>query len=183
MPSKDDNKRFYWIKLEKDFFKRHDIRIVEAMPNGKDYILFYLKLLCESVSHEGYLRFSQTIPYNEDMLATITNTNVDVVRTAIKVFSELNMMKFMDDGTLYLEQVQKMITSSSGQSLRKNEAKERKYLGGKNYHRFTTSEVKNTAELDIEKDKEKELENRLNNRFNEPEEDNGETLEELLRRL
>ena len=66
MPSEKDSKRFYWLKLEKDFFKRHDIRIVEAMPNGKDYIIFYLKLLCESTSHEGYLRFSETIPYNEE---------------------------------------------------------------------------------------------------------------------
>ena len=32
----NENKRFYWLKLKKDFFKRHDIRIIEAMPNGKD---------------------------------------------------------------------------------------------------------------------------------------------------
>ena len=35
----------------------------------KDYILFYLKLLLESVYHEGELRFSDTIPYNENMLS------------------------------------------------------------------------------------------------------------------
>ena len=61
-------KRYYWLKLPKDFFKRHDVRIIEAMPNGKDYILFYLKLLCESIDHEGNLRFSDQIPYNEEML-------------------------------------------------------------------------------------------------------------------
>ena len=44
----NDKKKYFWLKLDKDFFKRHDIRIVESMPNGKDYILFYLKLLCES---------------------------------------------------------------------------------------------------------------------------------------
>ena len=49
--------KYYWLKLKRDFFKRHDIRIVEGMPNGKEYILFYLKLLCESVDHEGSLRF------------------------------------------------------------------------------------------------------------------------------
>ena len=54
--------KYYWLKLKRDFFKRHDIRIIEAMPNGKDYILFYLKLLCESVDHEGNLRFSEQIP-------------------------------------------------------------------------------------------------------------------------
>ena len=84
-----DNKRYYWLKLKRDFFKRHDIRIIEDMPNGKEYILFYLKMLCESVDHDGSLRFSDTIPYNENMLATITNTNIDIVRSAIKIFVEL----------------------------------------------------------------------------------------------
>lgn len=140
--SKDDSKRFYWLKLDKGFFKNYKIRIVESMPNGKDYILFYLKLLCESTSHEGYLRFSETIPYNEDMLATVTNTNVDVVRSAIKVFTELEMMRCLDDGTLYLEEVQKMIGSETGQTIRKREAK---LIEGK-------AGVKNTQEIDIEKE-------------------------------
>ena len=146
--SKDDNKRFYWLKLDKDFFKKHDIRIVESMPNGKDYILFYLKLLCESTSHEGYLRFSPTIPYNEEMLATITNTNIDVVRSAITLFTELGMMCFLDDGTLYLEQVKKMIGSETGQTIRKREAK---MIEGK-------AGVKNTQEIDIEKEIESDIE-------------------------
>ena len=57
--------KFYWLKLDRDFFKRHDIKIIEAMPNGKDYILFYLKLLCESIDHDGSLRFNENIPYSE----------------------------------------------------------------------------------------------------------------------
>lgn len=105
--------KYYWLKLKRDFFKRHDIRIIESMPNGKDYILFYLKLLCESVDHEGNLRFSEQIPYNEDMLSTITNTNIDIVRSAIKIFTELNMMDLMDDGTFYMNEVSKMIGSAA----------------------------------------------------------------------
>lgn len=157
MPSENDSKRFYWLKLEKDFFKRHDIRVVETMPNGKDYILFYLKLLCESTSHDGYLRFSEAIPYSEDMLATITNTNVDVVRSAIKIFTELKMMQVLDDGTLFLEQVQKMIGSVTGQTLRKSN---KKLLSG-------NSVVNPTTEIDIEKDIDIEIDKKINrDRFN-----------------
>ena len=107
------DKKYYWLKLKRDFFKRHDIRIIESMPNGKDYILFYLKLLCESVDHEGSLRFSESIPYSEEMLSTITDTNIDIVRSAIKVFTELNMMEIMDDGTLFMTEVEKMIGSAA----------------------------------------------------------------------
>jgi len=159
MPSERDTKRFYWLKLEKDFFKKHDIRIVESLPNGKDYILFYLKLLCESTSHEGYLRFSPTIPYSEEMLATITDTNIDIVRSAVKVFTELKMMTILDDGTLYFQQVEKMIGSATGQTIRKSESKDKKLLGGK-------SVVKPTTEIDIEKELEKDIEIDRNNSFN-----------------
>ena len=113
------SKRYYWLKLKRDFFKRHDIRIIENMPNGKDYILFYLKLLCESVDHDGKLRFSTEIPYNENMLATITDTNVDIVRQAVKIFTELNMMEVMDDGTYYMNEVSKMLGSETEWAERK----------------------------------------------------------------
>lgn len=104
--------KFYWLKLKSDFFKRHDIKIVENMPNGKDYVLFYMKLICESCSHEGRLRFSETIPYDENMLSVITNTNIDIVRSAVKLFTSLGMMERMDDGTIYMNEVDKMIGSA-----------------------------------------------------------------------
>ena len=104
--------RFYWLKLKRDFFKRHDVQIIENMPNGKDYVLFYLKLLVESIDHDGELRFSETIPYNADMLATITSTNIDIVRTAMKVFSEFGMVEVLDDKTIYMTEVSKLIGSA-----------------------------------------------------------------------
>ena len=107
-----DGKKFYWLKLRRDFFKRHDIRIIEEMPNGKDYVLFYLKLLLESIDHEGSLRFSDTIPYNEQMLSVVTNTNVDIVRSAMKLFIELGMMSICDDQTIYMAEVDKLIGSA-----------------------------------------------------------------------
>ena len=116
-----DKERYYWLKLKRDFFKRHDIQIIEGMPNGKDYILFYLKLLCESVDHEGNLRFSDEIPYNERMLSTITNTNIDIVRTAIEVFAQLDMMEIMDDGTYYMNGVEKLIGTETYWAEKKRE--------------------------------------------------------------
>ena len=108
-----DSKRYYWLKLKRDFFKRHDIQIIEAMPNGKDYILFYLKLLCESVDHDGSLRFNDQIPYSPEMLATITNTNIDVVNSAIQIFTGLHMMELLDDGTFFMNEVSKMLGSAA----------------------------------------------------------------------
>lgn len=95
--------------MKRDFFKRHDIQIIESMPNGKDYVLFYLKLLAESVDHDGSLRFSDTIPYSEQMLSTITNTNVDIVKSALEVFTGLHLIEILEDQTIFMDEVNKML--------------------------------------------------------------------------
>ena len=160
--------KYFWLRMNKDFFKRHDIRIIESMPNGKDYILFYLKLLCESVDHEGNLRFSEIIPYNEEMLSTITNTNVDIVRSAIKCFTSLNMMELLDDGTYFMTEVSKMIGSSvqddharESTRLRVQAYRERQKQLEQKEKRYSNvtcnGEIDIEIEKDIELDKKKEI--------------------------
>lgn len=121
-------KKYYWLKLQKDFFKRHDVKIIENMPNGKDYIIFYLKLLTESISHGGMLRFNDTLPYDDNMLATITDTNIDVVRSAIKLFKSLHLMEVWDDLTLFMTETQKMLGYETEWAKKKREYKARQNL-------------------------------------------------------
>lgn len=156
----EKDKKYYWLKLKRDFFKRHDIQIIEDMPNGKDYILFYVKLLCESVDHDGRLRFNEEIPYNEQMLATITHTNVDIVRSAVKVFSQLQMMEILDDGTIYMREVQKMLGCESywAERSRVYRAKQ-KCLTSSNEcqtRQGKSIDIDKEKDIDIEKEREKE---------------------------
>lgn len=154
------NKRYYWLKLKRDFFKRHDIRIIEEMPNGKDYILFYLKLLLESIDHEGALRFNETIPYSEQMLSVITNTNIDLVRSAMRVFTQLKMVEILDDETIYMTEVQKMTGSET-----KWAQKKRLYRGKQEEDKARTlslqcpTDVRQEKEIEKELDKEIEIDN------------------------
>jgi predicted phage replisome organizer len=148
-----ENKKFYWLKLKRDFFKRHDIRIIEEMENGKDYILFYLKLLLESVNHEGHLRFSETIPYNEKMLSVVTNTNIDIVRSAMKIFIDLEMIEILDDSTIYMTEVIKLVGSETAiaERVRKHRSKQ-KLL------QCNINALQSNTELELEKELELELE-------------------------
>ena len=164
-----DNKKFYWLKLKRDFFKRHDIRIVEEMPNGKDYVLFYLKLLLESIDHEGSLRFSDTIPYNEQMLSVITNTNVDIVRSAMKLFIELHLIEVMEDQTIYMGEIEKMIGSAAdndnaNRQRRFRERKKQLELAN-SYGGVTNSNERKREEIEKELDKDIEIEREKENSF------------------
>lgn len=150
---KQSNERFYWLKLKKDFFKRHDIKVVEGMENGKDYVLFYLKLLCESLDHNGNLRFSDTIPYSESMLASVTGTNIDVVRSAMKILVSLNLVEVLDDQTIFMREVEKMTGSETASTIRSRECRlrqnEREMLQCNNVQQIATQENRDKSIDDI----------------------------------
>lgn len=154
-----EEKRFYWLKLRRDFFKRHDVSIIEDMDNGKDYLIFYLKLLCESIDHDGNLRFSNEIPYTDKMLASVTKTNVDIVRSALKIFTELDMIEVREDKTIYMTELPKMLGSevASAERVRAFRARQKEkeaLLGNAN---VTPAKQLVTQEKELDKDIEKEL--------------------------
>jgi predicted phage replisome organizer len=153
-------KKYYWLKLERNFFKRHDIRIIEDMPNGKEYVLFFMKILVESIDHEGKLRFNELIPYNDQMLATITNTNIDIVRSAIKLFQSLNLLELWDDQTIYVNDTAKMLGEKSEWAVKKAEwrakqIEEKTNVGQKKDNVRQEKEIEKEIELDIDKDSSK----------------------------
>lgn len=95
------DKKFYWLKLSKDFFKRHDVRIIEEMPNGKDYILFYLKLLLESTENPYFVnKFPREI-------ARITNEGIGFVEKATLVFIKYGLICKDKYGDLYIPYITK----------------------------------------------------------------------------
>lgn len=156
------SKRYYWLKLNENFFEREEIKIIEDMPNGKDYIIFYLKLLLKAIKTEGQLIFREVIPYTPNMLASITGTDIDTVRVATELFLKLGLMEKWDDGTLFMVEVQNMVGSETASARRV-----RKYREKKKIQKLETKallcdgdETKCNTEIEIDKeleiDKEKE---------------------------
>ena len=160
----EEVKKYYWLKLEKNFFKRHDIQIIEDMENGKDYVLFYLKLILESMNHEGRLRFNDLVPYNDKMLATITNTNIDAVRSAIKVFQQLGLMEVWEDQTIFIHDTQKMLGESKSTE-RVQRFRARQKLLGNVTETLHETELEKELELEIDKEKKKKT---TTKRFSKP---------------
>jgi len=149
--------KYYWLKLHRDFMKRHDIRILKAMPNGKDYVLFYMTLLLESIDHQGELRFNELIPYDEAMLSTVTDTNVDVVRSAIKILKSMNLIEIWDDGTIYINETKKMLGENSTERVRRFREKQKVKEIGNVSRNVTETENVTDIEIEIELELDKEL--------------------------
>lgn len=104
-----EEKKYYWVKLNKDFFKDYKIAILESMPNGKEFTLIYLKLICESTSHNGELKFDSDTPYTTETLAYLFHTSFEIMDQAMKVFQKHKLVHILEDGTIVLDEVKNMI--------------------------------------------------------------------------
>lgn len=153
------NKKYYWLKLKEDFFERDEIKIIESQKNGKDYINFYFKLLLKSLKTDGTLRFRDAIPYNLEMLSTITNCNVDTVNTAINTFIELGLMEKWEDGTFFMLEVQNMVGSETSWAEKKREYRNKKTMSSNCLDNIKTKigQVRQEIEIDIEGEKHQKL--------------------------
>lgn len=124
------NKRYYWLKLDEDFFEDDTIRYLLEQKNGAEYVIFYLKLCCASLKDEGTLiRYvgNKLIPYDAASLSKLTDTNIDTVTNAMSFFVEFGLISEMANGEIFIEQLEEMIGSEtdSAKRMRKLRARER----------------------------------------------------------
>ncbi|MCX8075224.1 MAG: phage replisome organizer N-terminal domain-containing protein [Clostridia bacterium] len=108
-----ENKKFYWLKLKDDFFNTTEIKIMKGLPNGKDYIILLLQLRLLSINHDGLLQYNEYIPYDINTLASLTDTNIDIVRTGIKLFEEMKLLSILDNGTFFMQKVNELVGSET----------------------------------------------------------------------
>ena len=159
-----ENKRFYWLKLKEDFFEDDTMKWLEEQENGKDYIIFYLKLSLKSLKDNGGLiRYvgEKLIPYDTKALARLTNTNHDTVSLAMKLFIEIGLVQQMDSGEIYMNQIHEMIGSETDKAalMRKKRARE-KELGDSNN---VTSKLLNVTQSKSKSKSKNESENESEN--------------------
>ncbi len=161
-----DNKRYFWLKLDESFFDDDTIAWIEEQENGKDYVIFYLKLALKSLKDDGYLiRYvgQKLIPYDVKALSKLTNTPVDTVTIAMRLFIEIGLVSQLDTGEIYLNQLNEMIGSETAVAKRVRKSRAKKELSdsvdGLLLH-CNDGETKSNTEKEIEKelDLDKELE-------------------------
>lgn len=116
-----DNKKYYYMRLKEDFFDSEEMILLEAMPDGVLYQNILMKMYCRSLKSEGRLMLNGIIPYNSQMLAAITRQQVGVVEKALQVFQELGLIEILDNGAIYMLNIQNYIGESSSEGDRKRE--------------------------------------------------------------
>ena len=130
-----DNQKYYYLKLVDNFFDRDEMIILESMPDGYLYSNILLKLYLRSLKNTGKLMFNDRIPYNSTMLANVTRHPVAVVEKAVDIFRQLGLVEILDNGAIYMLDIQDFIGKSSTEADRK-----------RNYRRRIDEEKKQLSE-------------------------------------
>ncbi|MCD3433167.1 phage replisome organizer N-terminal domain-containing protein [Streptococcus equi subsp. zooepidemicus] len=149
-----DNKKYYYLKLKENFFESDEAIILESMPDGYIYSNILLKLYLRSLKNDGLLMFNNLIPYNAQMLATITRHQVGTVEKAIQIFRDLQLIEILDNGAIYMTNIQNFVGKSSTDADRKRIGRSKVKQIGQMSAKCTD---KSPPEIEIETEKELEI--------------------------
>lgn len=122
--AKYNDTKFFWLQLKEDFFEEDAISWLEEQVNGKEYSLFYLKLCLKSLKTNGMLIRTVgeiLVPYDNEKLAEITNTDVDTVIVAMTLLQKIGLVKILSNGEIYLSKIIHMIGSQSVGAFKKQQ--------------------------------------------------------------
>lgn len=116
-----DNKKYYYLKLKENFFESDSMVLLENMKDGYLYSNILLKLYLRSLKDGGRLMLNGTIPYNSQMLASVTRHQVETLEKALDIFKELGLIEILDSGAIYMMDIQNFIGKSSTEADRQRE--------------------------------------------------------------
>lgn len=108
-----DNRKYYYLKLKEGFFETEEIKILESMKDGYIYSNILLKLYLRSLRNEGRLMYRNVIPYTPEILATLVGHQVGTVEKALEIFRNLELIEILDNGAIYMMDIQNFIGKSS----------------------------------------------------------------------
>ncbi len=152
-----DNRKYYYLKLKENYFDEDAIVLLESMQDGILYSNILLKLYLKSLKNGGKLQLDENIPYTAQMIATITRQQVGTVERALQIFLKLGLVEPLQNGALYMSNIELLIGQSSTEGERKRRARlELQKALPKHGADKCPPEIE--KEIDIELEKERELE-------------------------
>ncbi len=163
--------KYYWLKLNKDFFNTKLLKAMARAPDGDKMIISYLKLLLSSLETKGELTYEELFDSFNEEIAALADIEVDMIDRIITMLEKNNQMVRPDDTTIILSYVKEMTGSESSSAARVRKYRENQKA--KQLQSYTDTLQCNTdtlqcntdIEIDTEIDKEIEQSNPESVRF------------------
>lgn len=161
-----DNKKYYYLRLKDNFFDSDELKILESMKDGYLYSNILLKLYLRSLKNDGKLVVNERIPYNSEMLASVTGHQVGTIKQALSMFKELGLIEVLENGAIYMLDIQNFIGKGSTEADRRRAydrkiTQEKELLKVESVRNLREISEKSTPEIEIELEKDIEIEKEI----------------------
>ena len=157
-----DNKKYYYLRLKDNFFDSDELKILESMKDGYLYSNILLKLYLRSLKNDGKLVVNDRIPYNAEMLASVTGHQVGTIKQALSIFKDLGLIDVLENGAIYMLDIQNFIGKGSSEADRKREYRQRIETDRTNVQtNLRQISEKSPPEIEIELEKEIKIEKEI----------------------
>lgn len=143
-------RRFYWMKFQRDFFSSLRIKKLRRLAGGDTYTIIYLKLQLLSIATEGYLKFKHILETFEEEMSEEIDEDIENVRVTISYLLACGLMIQTED-VYFLPYAAENIGSEGASTQRVRDYRKRQ----KALHcNETVTEAKRlgNVEIDIEKE-------------------------------
>lgn len=150
-------KRYYWLKLMKDFFTNPKIKKLRKLAGGDTFTIIYLKLQLLSLDNEGVLIFQGIENTFEEEMALTIDEDVENVSVTLNYLISQNLMEVLSKTEYLLTETQCLIGSESSVTKRVRKHREQKALQCNANETICNTEIDIEKEIEIDKDNKKEI--------------------------
>lgn len=151
-------KRYYWMKFQRDFFKSLRIKKLRRLAGGDTFTIIYLKLQLLSIVSEGYLKFKHVLDSFEEEMAEEIDEDVENIQVTVSYLLACDLMR-QDGDTYFLPYASENIGSEGASAERMRNLRERKKASL--CDKGVTEQLRlGDVEKEIEREKEKEKESK-----------------------
>lgn len=156
-------KRYFWLKLQQDFFGRKEIKMLRRIAGGDTYTVIYLKMLLKSLQTDGKLYYEGISNDFIEEIALDIDEDYENVSVTVNYLRSKGLL--IDSGVdeVELTSVKSLVGSESSGAERKRRQRERertlietKRDNVTGQSRLGHVEIELEKEIDIEKEQEVE---------------------------
>ena len=113
-----ENKRFYWLKLEGDFFTDKRVKKLRKIAGGDTYTIILLKLMILTMNTEGILVFEGVEDTIEEELALDLEEDEDDIKITLNYMLAKGIMEQINDTTYFIPRVIELTGSETASTKR-----------------------------------------------------------------
>lgn len=119
-------KRYYWIKLDENFFNQKYIKAMKRMHDGEHMTNIWLRLLLMTINTEGVIEFDRIADTIESEIALMLDEDDEIVSKTINTLERMKMIERTENGDIVIPCVKEMTGSESESAERVRKHREKK---------------------------------------------------------